>query len=64
MVRDLEATIDASDVDLVVSGTPIDLTRVMKINKPLVRVTYELQEIGFPTLFDVLVDKFGIKDEE
>ena len=46
------------------SGTPIDLSRVMKINKPLVRVTYELQEIGFPTLFDVLEEEFGWKDEE
>ena len=64
MIRDLEATIEASDVDMVVSGTPIDLTRVMKINKPMVRVTYELQEIGFPTLFDVLEEEFGWKDEE
>ena len=64
MVRDLEATINASDVDLVVSGTPIDLNRIMKVNKPLIRVTYELQEIGFPTLFDVLENEFGWKDGE
>ncbi|HMZ45073.1 MAG TPA: cyclic 2,3-diphosphoglycerate synthase, partial [Anaerolineales bacterium] len=51
--KDLEATINASDVDLVVIGTPIDLSRVMKITKPHQRVRYELQEIGVPTLKDV-----------
>ena len=59
--RDLEATINASDVDLVVIGTPIDLTRIMKINKPAQRVRYELQEIGQPTLADLLMQKFGRK---
>jgi len=59
--RDLEATINASDVDLVIIGTPIDLTRVMKINKPYQRVRYELQEIGQPTLQDLLMKKFGKK---
>jgi predicted GTPase len=41
---DLEATINACDCDLVVIGTPIDLGRIIKINKPSVRVTYELEE--------------------
>ena len=59
--RDLEATINASDVDLVVIGTPIDLTRIIKINKPFQRVRYELQEIGQPTLKDLLMAKFGLK---
>jgi predicted GTPase len=59
--RDLEATINASDVDLVVIGTPIDLTRIIKINKPFQRVRYELQEIGQPTLEDLLMKKFGKK---
>ncbi|HMU91991.1 MAG TPA: cyclic 2,3-diphosphoglycerate synthase [Anaerolineales bacterium] len=59
--KDLEATINASDVDLVVIGTPIDLSRVMKITKPHQRVRYELQEIGVPTLKDVLMKKFGAK---
>jgi predicted GTPase len=59
--RDLEATINASDVDLVIIGTPIDLTRVIKINKPYQRVRYELQEIGQPTLEDILKQKFGKK---
>ena len=57
-IRDLEATINAADVDLVVIGTPIDLTRVLTINKPSQRVRYELQEIGVPTLEDVLKEKF------
>ena len=57
--RDLEATINKSNVDLVIIGTPIDLNRVMKINKPAQRVRYELQEIGQPTLEDILKAKFG-----
>jgi len=60
-MRDLEATINASDVDMVVVGTPIDLTRVIKITKPFQRVRYELQELGKPTLEDLLVKKFGKK---
>jgi predicted GTPase len=59
MTKDLEDTINAMDVDLVISGTPIDLTRIIKINKPIQRVRYELQEIGEPTLKTVLTKKFG-----
>jgi len=61
MVRDLEKTIANSDVDLVISATPIDLTRILKINKPCQRVRYELQEIGLPTLKEILTAKFGKK---
>jgi len=46
-------------VDLVIIGTPIDLTRVMKINRPSQRVRYELEEIGKPDLEDILRKKFG-----
>jgi predicted GTPase len=60
-MRDLEATIEKADVDLVIVATPIDLTRVLKINKPYQRVRYELQEIGKPTLEDILKEKFGKK---
>ena len=60
-MKDLEATIKKADVDLVIIGTPIDLTRIIKINKPSQRVRYELQEIGVPTLKDVLMQKFGAK---
>ncbi len=49
-VKDLEATINASDCELVIIGTPIDLGRIININKPSVRVMYDLQEIGQPTL--------------
>ena len=59
--RDLEETINKSDVDMVVIGTPIDLSRIIKINKPHQRVRYELQEIGKPTLHDILMKKFGAK---
>jgi predicted GTPase len=59
--RDLEETINSSDVDLVIIGTPIDLTRIIKLNKPSQRVRYELQEIGQPTLQDLLMKKFGKK---
>lgn len=58
-IKDLESTIAAADVDVVVIGTPIDLTRVMKIDRPYERVRYELQEIGKPTLEDILTKKFG-----
>jgi predicted GTPase len=61
MVKDLENTINRADVDMVVSGTPIDLTRIIKVNKPMQRVRYELQEIGQPTLDDILMKKFGKK---
>jgi predicted GTPase len=58
MVKDLESTINKADVDLVISATPIDLNRILKVNKPMQRVRYELQEIGQPTLTDILKAKF------
>jgi predicted GTPase len=57
--RELEQTIAAVDCDLVLIGTPIDLSRVIKIKQPTQRVRYELQEIGQPTLEDILKQKFG-----
>jgi len=54
-IADLEATINAVNCDLVIAATPIDLTRVVKPNKPIIRVRYELQEIGAPDLESVLV---------
>ncbi|MHA1114865.1 MAG: cyclic 2,3-diphosphoglycerate synthase [Candidatus Heimdallarchaeum aukensis] len=56
-LKDLEETINAVDCDVVVSATPIDLTRLIKINKPVVRVRYELEEIGYPKLEDILKEK-------
>ena len=58
MISDLEKTINHADVDMVLSATPIDLTRIIKVNKPMQRVRYELQEIGQPTLADLLKKKF------
>ena len=53
-MKDLEETINGADCDSVVIGTPIDLRRVIDIKKPSTRVYYDLQEIGSPTLEDVL----------
>ena len=61
MVKDLEETINKMDVDLVISATPIDLTRIITINKPVQRVRYELEEIGKPDLVDILQKKFAKK---
>ncbi len=53
-VKDLEATINGSDAEAVVIATPIDLRRVISIEKPSTRVTYRLEELGAPTLADAL----------
>jgi len=53
-MKDLETTINKSDADLVIIGTPIDLRKIIKIDKPALRVYYELQEIGKPDLSDAL----------
>ena len=58
-MKELEQTIRNADVDLVVIGTPIDLSRLIKIDKPFQRVQYELQEIGKPTLKDILQATFA-----
>jgi predicted GTPase len=55
-LRDLEATINATECDAVVVGTPIDLSRIIDIKKPSTRVYYNLQEIGRPDLGQVLDD--------
>ncbi len=55
-IRELETTINKADCDLVLIATPIDLGRILKINKPSLRVTYELQELGKPDLEEALKD--------
>jgi predicted GTPase len=55
-LRDLETTINNTDCDSVIIGTPIDLNRVIKIKKPNTRVYYDLEEVGHPNLEDVLGD--------
>ena len=53
-MKDLEKTIAKTECEVVIIGTPIDLRRIIDIKQPSVRVTYDLQEIGQPTLVDVL----------
>ena len=53
-MKELEKTINKADVDAIVIGTPIDLGKLIKINKPNTRVRYDLQEIGRPNLEDIL----------
>ena len=55
-IKELEETINHTDCDLVIIGTPIDLRKVININKPALRVYYELEEIGKPDLQEVLAD--------
>src|SRR5690625_932582 len=55
-LKDLEETINNIDCDVVIIGTPMDLTRVIDINKPTTRVHYELDEVGEPNLKEVLDD--------
>ena len=55
-IKDLQETINKTDCDSVIIGTPIDLGRILKINKPSTRVRYELQEIGSLTIEKVLAD--------
>jgi predicted GTPase len=56
-LKDLETTINNTECDAVVIGTPIDLNRLIKINKPNTRVYYDLKEIGSPD-FDEIVKDF------
>jgi len=60
-VRELEKTINAMPCDLVISGTPIDLRKVVSVNKPMVRARYELQELGTPNLKEILSRRFPKK---
>ncbi len=59
MIKDLENTINSSNADLVIIGTPIDLNRVLKLNKPSQRVRYELQEIGSPNVAEIIKKRFA-----
>lgn len=59
-VKELEETVNRIDCDLVIIATPIDLRRVMKIDKPTLRVRYELQEVGTPNLEDAIKRVGGI----
>ena len=53
-IKDLEKSVNKTECDLVIIATPINLTKLIKINKPMVFVSYELQEIGHPDLAETL----------
>jgi predicted GTPase len=59
-VRDLETTINNVTADLVLVATPVDLTRIISINKKMLRVDYELQEIGRPDLAELIRKKLEL----
>jgi predicted GTPase len=58
-VADLEATIRRVPCDLVIVATPVDLTRIIRIDKPMMRVRYSLKEISTPTLEDILKERLA-----
>jgi predicted GTPase len=53
-MRELEATLNAADADLVLAANPIDITRVLRLNKPVTRVRYELKQVSGTPLADLL----------
>jgi predicted GTPase len=55
-ISELSQTIDRAECDLVIGATPIDLSRLIKTSKNILRVTYDLEEVGFPNLEDILKD--------
>ena len=66
MLKDMEDTVNAVDCDAVIVGTPIDLARIINIEKPSTRVYYDLQEIGRPNFTDVIgefVSKQGLAEK-
>jgi predicted GTPase len=58
-VAELERALNAVDADAIVAATPVDLTRLIHPNKPIVRVSYELREVSRPDLAEVLASRFG-----
>ncbi|MGB9742922.1 MAG: cyclic 2,3-diphosphoglycerate synthase [candidate division WOR-3 bacterium] len=60
-LRELEEAINRAECDLVVSGTPIDLSRLLKTNKPVVRVRYRLQEKSKPDLEEILIRRLKLQ---
>jgi predicted GTPase len=55
-ILELEETINQTECDTVITGTPIDLGKIIRINKPIVRAKYELKEISKPDLRDLIAD--------
>lgn len=63
-ISDLESMINAADVDLVLIATPVDLRKLIRIDRPALRVSYELNEIGSPTLTDVLASLISSQSKQ
>ena len=60
-LKELEEIVNSSDAELVVVATPVNLGRIINMNKPYVRVTYELQEIGKPDLHEIIKERLKVK---
>ncbi len=60
-LKELEEIVNSSDAELVVVATPVNLGRIINMNKPYVRVTYELQEIGKPNLYEIIKERLKVK---
>jgi predicted GTPase len=58
-VKDLEQSLRSADADLVLVATPVDLSRILNVEKPMLRVTYGLQEVGSPTLEEAMLPYLG-----
>jgi predicted GTPase len=59
MIAELEETLNRAAADVVIVGTPIDLGRFLRVNKPLCRARYEVEEVGRPVLEDLLRERFA-----
>ncbi|MFX1428097.1 MAG: GTPase, partial [Promethearchaeota archaeon] len=56
-IEDLEKTLNNVKADIILNGSPIDLTKLIKVNKPIIKVSYDIESIGSPSIEDIL-DKF------
>ncbi|MHA1490271.1 MAG: cyclic 2,3-diphosphoglycerate synthase [Promethearchaeota archaeon] len=59
-IKDLEETLNSAECDLVIDGSPIDLEKLVEINKPIVRVSYDIEALSSPTIEDI-IDEFEQK---
>jgi predicted GTPase len=55
-LADLQTTIEKAAIDVVIGGTPCDLSRLLKIRTPIVRARYEFEDVNAPYLSDVVTD--------
>jgi predicted GTPase len=55
-IKELESTINRAQCDIVISGTPIDLERILKVNKPIIRARYEIGDEAAKKLEKILID--------